>query len=86
MGQIGTFLPFILMFVVMYLFMILPQQKKIKKETYFVSRGIFFSWFKLWENKERKNNTIKRAFIKADGTNKKYWYSPKIMEYQQKCM
>ena len=32
MGQIGTFLPFILMFVVMYLFMILPQQKKIKKE------------------------------------------------------
>lgn len=37
MGQIGTFLPFILMFVVMYLFMILPQQKKIKKEKEFES-------------------------------------------------
>ena len=35
MGQLGTFLPFILMFAVIYLFMILPQQKKMKKEKEF---------------------------------------------------
>jgi preprotein translocase subunit YajC len=35
MGQIGQFLPFILMFVVMYFFMIMPQQKKAKKEKEF---------------------------------------------------
>ena len=37
MGQLGTFLPFILMFAVIYLFMILPQQKKMKKEIEFES-------------------------------------------------
>lgn len=37
MGQLGTFLPFILMFAVIYLFMILPQQKKMKKEKEFES-------------------------------------------------
>jgi len=35
MEQITQFLPFILMFVVIYLFMILPQQKKAKKEKEF---------------------------------------------------
>ena len=35
MGQLSQFLPFILMFVVIYFFMILPQQKKIKKEKEF---------------------------------------------------
>lgn len=35
MEQIGTYLPFILIFVVMYFFMILPQQKRIKKEKEF---------------------------------------------------
>jgi len=35
MEQITTFLPFILIFVVMYFFMILPQQKRIKKEKEF---------------------------------------------------
>jgi len=35
MDQIGTFLPFILIFVVMYFFMILPQQKRVKKEKEF---------------------------------------------------
>ena len=35
MEQIGKFLPFILMFVVMYFFMIMPQQKKAKKEKEF---------------------------------------------------
>jgi preprotein translocase subunit YajC len=35
MGQIGQFLPFILMFVVVYFFMIMPQQKKMKKEKEF---------------------------------------------------
>lgn len=35
MGQLGTFLPFILMFVVIYFFMIMPQQKKLKKEKEF---------------------------------------------------
>jgi preprotein translocase subunit YajC len=37
MGQISQFLPFILMFVVIYLFMIVPQQKKAKKEKEFES-------------------------------------------------
>jgi preprotein translocase subunit YajC len=37
MGPISQFLPFILMFVVIYFFMILPQQKKIKKEKEFES-------------------------------------------------
>ncbi|MES2747257.1 MAG: preprotein translocase subunit YajC [Bacteroidota bacterium] len=35
MDQIGTYLPFILIFVVMYFFMILPQQKRVKKEKEF---------------------------------------------------
>jgi preprotein translocase subunit YajC len=35
MGQIGQFLPFLLMFVVIYFFMIRPQQKKIKQEKEF---------------------------------------------------
>lgn len=35
MEQIGTYLPFILIFVVMYFFMILPQQKRVKKEKEF---------------------------------------------------
>ena len=35
MEQIQTFLPFILMFVVIYFFMILPQQKRAKKEKTF---------------------------------------------------
>lgn len=35
MEQIQTFLPFILMFVVIYFFMILPQQKRAKKEKEF---------------------------------------------------
>jgi preprotein translocase subunit YajC len=35
MDQITTFLPFILIFVVMYFFMILPQQKRVKKEKEF---------------------------------------------------
>ena len=37
MGQLSQFLAFILMFVVIYFFMILPQQKKIKKEKEFES-------------------------------------------------
>ena len=37
MGQIGQFLPFLLMFVVIYFFMILPQQKRVKKEKEFES-------------------------------------------------
>lgn len=37
MGQLSQFSPFILMFVVIYFFMILPQQKKIKKEKEFES-------------------------------------------------
>ncbi len=37
MEQIKQFLPFILMFVVIYFFMILPQQKKLKKEKTFES-------------------------------------------------
>lgn len=35
MEQIQNFLPFILMFVVVYFFMILPQQKRAKKEKEF---------------------------------------------------
>lgn len=35
MGSIQSFLPFILMFVVFYFFMIRPQQKKIKQEKEF---------------------------------------------------
>ena len=35
MAQLTQFLPFILMFVVIYFFMILPQQKKVKKEKEF---------------------------------------------------
>ncbi len=37
MEQLGQFLPFILMFVVIYFFMIMPQQKKMKKEKAFES-------------------------------------------------
>ena len=35
MGQLGQFLPFLLMFVVIYFFMIRPQQKNIKQEKEF---------------------------------------------------
>jgi len=35
MAQITQYLPFILMFVVIYFFMIRPQQKKIKQEKEF---------------------------------------------------
>jgi preprotein translocase subunit YajC len=35
MEQVTQFLPFILMFVVIYFFMIRPQQKKIKQEKEF---------------------------------------------------
>ena len=37
MGQVQQFLPFILMFVVIYFFMIRPQQKKAKQEKEFES-------------------------------------------------
>jgi preprotein translocase subunit YajC len=37
MEQLGQFLPFLLMFVVIYFFMIRPQQKKIKQEKEFES-------------------------------------------------
>jgi preprotein translocase subunit YajC len=37
MGQIQQFLPFILMFVVIYFFMIRPQQKRAKQEKEFES-------------------------------------------------
>lgn len=37
MGNLGSLLPILLMFVVIYLFMILPQQKKMKKEKDFES-------------------------------------------------
>lgn len=37
MEQIQSFLPFILMFVVIYFFMIRPQQKKAKQEKEFES-------------------------------------------------
>ena len=37
MGQIQQFLPFILMFVVIYFFMIRPQQKRAKAEKEFES-------------------------------------------------
>jgi preprotein translocase subunit YajC len=35
MDQISQFLPFVLMFVVIYFFMIRPQQKKVKQEKEF---------------------------------------------------
>lgn len=35
MGQIQQFAPFLLMFVVIYFFMIRPQQKKMKQEKQF---------------------------------------------------
>ncbi len=35
MGQLGQFAPFLLMFVVIYFFMIRPQQKKAKAEKEF---------------------------------------------------
>ena len=37
MGQLNQFLPFILMFVVIYFFMIRPQQKRAKQEKEFES-------------------------------------------------
>ena len=37
MEQLQSFLPFLLMFVVIYFFMIRPQQKKIKQEKEFES-------------------------------------------------
>lgn len=37
MGQLSQFLPFLLIIVVMYFFMIRPQQKKIKQEKEFES-------------------------------------------------
>ena len=37
MGQIQQFLPFLLMFVVIYFFMIRPQQKRAKQEKQFES-------------------------------------------------
>ena len=37
MGQVQQFLPFILMFVVIYFFMIRPQQKRAKAEKEFES-------------------------------------------------
>ena len=37
MGQLTQFAPFLLMFVVIYFFMIRPQQKKIKQEKEFES-------------------------------------------------
>ena len=35
LGQLGQFTPFLLMFVVIYFFMIRPQQKKAKQEKEF---------------------------------------------------
>lgn len=37
MEQLQSMLPFLLMFVVIYFFMILPQQKRMKKERQFES-------------------------------------------------
>lgn len=37
MGQLNSLLPILLMFVVIYFFMIRPQQKKIKQEKQFES-------------------------------------------------
>lgn len=37
MGDIGQFMPFILMFVVVYFFMIAPQMKRAKKEKKFAA-------------------------------------------------
>lgn len=36
MGDLGSFLPLILMFLVVYLFMIRPQMKRQKKEKQFI--------------------------------------------------
>src|SRR5690625_7466544 len=36
MGELGSFLPLILMFLVVYLFMIRPQMKRQKKEKQFI--------------------------------------------------
>ncbi len=36
-GGLGTFMPFILMFVVVYFFMIAPQMKRAKKEKKFAA-------------------------------------------------
>ena len=68
MEQIGTFLPFILMFVVIYFFMILPQQKRMKKEKEFeiveglvkgkeveISSGVFAGYRGIVLNAENKN-------------------------------
>jgi preprotein translocase subunit YajC len=35
MGELGQFMPFVLMFVVVYFFMIAPQMKRAKKEKKF---------------------------------------------------
>lgn len=37
MGDLGQFMPFILMFVVIYFFMIAPQMKRAKKEKKFAA-------------------------------------------------
>ncbi len=37
MGELGQFMPFILMFVVVYFFMIAPQMKRAKKEKKFAA-------------------------------------------------
>ncbi len=37
MGEMGSLLPFLLIFVVMYFFMIRPQQQRVKKEKAFES-------------------------------------------------
>ncbi len=37
MGQLGNFLPLILIFVVMFFFMILPKQREMKKEKEFIA-------------------------------------------------
>ncbi len=37
MGDMGQFLPFVLMFVVVYFFMIAPQMKRAKKEKKFAA-------------------------------------------------
>lgn len=37
MGELGQFMPFVLMFVVVYFFMIAPQMKRAKKEKKFTA-------------------------------------------------
>lgn len=37
MGELGQFMPFVLMFVVVYFFMIAPQMKRAKKEKKFAA-------------------------------------------------